>query len=305
MKGLELNRAFFEEIRPELQRDFPELYAELAAGLVGNGSECFGYDDAISRDHDWGVALQLWLPEEERGSIPALQAWLCEAMERRPGYPYPQATRYCAQRGVSTVGDFYRSLTGCAEGPHTIPEWDRAPQENLALAVNGEVFYDGDGSFTRIREHILAFYPEDYRLKKLAARCAAVAQTGQYNYSRCLKRGDAVTAQITESRFLIEVSGLVFLLNRCFMPYYKWQHRRLGELPILGARIAAEQEALVRLSDPAEKAEKMEAICRLLTQELRREGLTESEDDFLLIHAEQIQSRIRDEQLRALPVTYG
>ena len=74
MKGLELNRAFFEEIRPALQRDFPELYAELAAGLVGNGSECFGYDDAISRDHDWGVALQLWLPEEERGSIPALQA---------------------------------------------------------------------------------------------------------------------------------------------------------------------------------------------------------------------------------------
>ena len=114
-----------------------------------------------------------------------------------------------------------------------------------------------------------------------------------------------MTAQITESRFLTEVSGLVFLLNRCFMPYYKWQHRRLGELPILGARIAAEQEALVRLSDPAEKAEKMEAICRLLTQELRREGLTESEDDFLLIHAEQIQGRIRDEQLRALPLTYG
>ena len=74
MKGLELNRAFFEEIRPELQRDFPELYARMAVGLVGNGSECFGYDDEISRDHDWGVAPQLWLPEDERGSIPALQA---------------------------------------------------------------------------------------------------------------------------------------------------------------------------------------------------------------------------------------
>jgi len=305
MKGLELNRAFFEEIRPELQRDFPELYAKMAAGLVGNGSECFGYDDAISRDHDWGVSLQLWLPEGERGSIPALQAWLRAAMERRPEYPYPQASPYCAARGVSTVGDFYRSLTGCPEGPQSVFEWNRVPQENLALAVNGAVFYDGDGSFTRIRERLFAFYPEDYRLKKIAARCAAIAQTGQYNYTRCLRRGDPVTACITEARFLEAVHGLVFLLNHRYLPYYKWQHRALKELPLLGSEIAAAETALVETTDAQAKAGQMEAICVTLAAELRREGLSDTGDDFLLRHAEQVQARIRDEELRALPINYG
>ncbi len=305
MKGLELNRAFFERIRPELEADFPALYRRMAAGLVGNGSECFGYDDVYSQDHDWGAALQLWLREEDRGEIPALQRWLEEAERRHPDFPYPVRTAYCAERGVSTVQDFYRSLTGCPEGPQTVYEWDRAPQENLALAVNGAVFYDGDGSFSRIREHILGFYPEDYRLKKIAARCAGIAQTGQYNYRRCLLRQDEVTARITESRFLSEVHGLVFLLNRRFLPYYKWQYRQLGELPLLGEETAAAEKELVALSDPEEKTERMEAICHMLADELRREGLSDTEDDFLLTHAEQICSRIRDEQLRSLPVTYG
>ena len=305
MKGLELNRAFFEDIRPQLQKDCPSLYACMAVGLVGNGSECFGYDDEVSRDHDWGVAPQIWLPEEKRAMIPVLQDWLEKAMEARPDYPYPNATRYSAQRGVSTVGDFYSSLTGCPEGPRTIAEWDRVPQENLALAVNGEVFYDGSGAFTEIRNHILGFYPEDYRLKKLAARCAAAAQTGQYNYGRCLQRGDAVTAQIVEASFLTEICGLVFLLNRRFMPYYKWRQRGLRELGILGPEIADASLRLVSLTEPERKAAEMENICVLLADELRREGLTDTEDDFLLTHAEQIQMKIGDGHLRALPVTYG
>jgi hypothetical protein len=56
MKGLELSRQYFTDVaEPLLKRDFPALYPRLAAGLAGNGSECFGYDDEISRDHDWGI----------------------------------------------------------------------------------------------------------------------------------------------------------------------------------------------------------------------------------------------------------
>ena len=54
MNGLELSRAFFEECgMPMLTEQFSDLMPFLAAGLFGSGSECFGYDDDVSRDHDF------------------------------------------------------------------------------------------------------------------------------------------------------------------------------------------------------------------------------------------------------------
>ena len=54
MKGLELSKRFYETYgAPMLSEKFPELEDKLAIGLVGDGSECFGYDDDISRDHDF------------------------------------------------------------------------------------------------------------------------------------------------------------------------------------------------------------------------------------------------------------
>lgn len=71
MTGMELSRRFWREIlEPALTQDFPGLYPQIAAGLVGNGSECFGFDDALSRDHDWGIEVFLWVPET--GMIPCL-----------------------------------------------------------------------------------------------------------------------------------------------------------------------------------------------------------------------------------------
>lgn len=305
MNGLELNEYFFQTIRPELTERLPELYDRLAAGLVGNGSECFGYDDEISRDHDWGVSLQIWLSEADREAIPAVQKQLDELIKEHPEYPAAEATRYCADHHVCTVGDFYRALTGCPRGPESVYEWDRVPQENLAMAVNGKVFYDGAGEFSQIRKHIQDYYPEDYRLKKIAARCASIAQTGQYNYLRCVKRQDHVTRNLVTAKFMTECMGLVFLLNREFMPYYKWQYRRLQELSILGAEVAELISALTAATDPEKQMPVIEQICALLAGQLRQEGLSETEDDFLLAHAEQIQSKIADQELRNLPITYG
>ena len=45
MKGLELSKRFYETYgAPMLSEKFPELEDKLAIGLVGDGSECFGYD---------------------------------------------------------------------------------------------------------------------------------------------------------------------------------------------------------------------------------------------------------------------
>ena len=65
MNGLELSRAYYDAYgRGMLSAQFPELLPHLAAGLIGSGSECFGYDDAVSRDHDFEPGFCLFLPDE-------------------------------------------------------------------------------------------------------------------------------------------------------------------------------------------------------------------------------------------------
>ena len=76
MKGLELCRLYYEEVgAPALKAAFPELMGRAAAGLAGQGSDCLGFDDEYSRDHDFGPGFLVWLTDadfEEYGA--ALQA---------------------------------------------------------------------------------------------------------------------------------------------------------------------------------------------------------------------------------------
>ena len=66
MKGLELCKSYYENIgAPELKRLFPEAMSRAAAGLSGQGSDCLGLDDEISRDHDFGPGFCLWLSDED------------------------------------------------------------------------------------------------------------------------------------------------------------------------------------------------------------------------------------------------
>jgi len=310
LNGLELSREFFEtEALPDLLRRFPEAAEWAAAGLAGNGSECFGFDDELSRDHDWGIDFFLWIPESKADYLPALRDWKAQVNEQIPPELRKHRSAYGAQVGVQTVGEFYKSLIGCIDRPKKLQEWISAPEENLCMAVNGSVFRDPAGEFTAVRQRILAYFPEDIRLKKMAAACMRIAQSGQYNLPRMAKRQDWVAAQEIRSQFIRHAMHLCFLLEKRYMPYYKWAWRSLCTLPGIGAELGQRLKALVETCGWDQAAldstqEQVERICALLIRALREQGISTEADDFLIPHGEAIRNRIQADVLRELPTQY-
>jgi len=305
MKGLDLCERYFAEVgAPMINEKFRGYENRVAAGLVGDGSECFGFDDEFSRDHDWGPSFCLWLTKQDFEAIGSdLQVEVDRLPREFGGYSARNESAWGSGRvGVFEIGQFYRKFIGLDRPPESLLEWRKIPEINLAAATNGKVFVDHPGEFTFFRHNLKEFYPEDVRLKKIASRCMTIAQSGQYNYPRCVKREEYVAAQWAETKFITDTISTVFLLNKQYRPFYKWMHRAMKSLPILGDQIHQLVTDLVATHDYNRKAILMEETSQVLIGQLRQGNLSDSESDFLLDHGPIVQSKIQDSQLRSIDV---
>lgn len=310
MKGLELSRAYFEEYgRPMLEEQFPDLLPFVAAGLFGSGSECFGYDDETSQDHDFEPCFCLFLPEEEL--VSRRSAFLLErAYARLPGsFQGFEREKMLpvggARHGVLRTGEFFLKTVGSADGNLDLRQWLTVPEQALAEAVNGEVYYDLFGEVTQIRKS-LAYFPEDVRLKRLAGQVLLMAQAGQYNYLRCLKHGEPAAAQLAVFEFAKSAISAAFLLNRRYQPYYKWGFRALRELPLL-SDLAEPLEQMITTNNRGdaaaeEKASVIERVSAALIAQLQAQELTLASGAELERHAYSVNDRIRDASLRNMHI---
>lgn len=311
MQGLELSRRYYEEFGlPMIKEQFAEFENRIAAGLAGPGSDCFGFDDETSRDHDFGAGFCLWINDEDNELF---GFELARAYSRLPkefmGVEKGKSNYYANSRyGVKTIGDFYLPLTGKKGAPETASEWLYTPEHSLAAAVNGCVFRDDSGEFTAIRNQILCGMPDDIRLKKLAARAAIMAQSGQYNFPRCVAHGEIGAAALAVSEFVKNTVSLVYLVNGRFAPFYKWSLRGMKDLEIFSefsfdlTRLLTEEFSAENLKA---KQEIIEDICGKTAEYFRQNGLSRSSSDFLEPHAYEIQNKIKDVNIRSLHVMEG
>lgn len=313
--GLKLARAYWQEFgKPLIAERYPEYQGRIAAGLVGHGSECYGFDDELSHDHDFGPGFCLWLTDEDYAAIgERLQADYESLPDTFMGFgPKSQTARAqgAGRRvGVFRIGDFFESITGYrqappADRPH---EWLMLDEPTLAAATNGEVFADPLGAFSKTRQGF-KLMPEDVRLSLISRRLGMIAQAGQYNLPRMLQRGDGAAAWCAINEFAEAVASLVFLISTPvsagYMPYYKWRFAALRRLSRrMAARLpdaCAQLEDVLRLASaacfggvgfgeggkgaaPAAKqvVSIVESICAEIVAELGREGLTDSDETFL------------------------
>ena len=312
MNGLELSRAYFEEWgRPMLEAQFPQLLPKLAAGLFGSGSECFGYDDEVSRDHDFEPGFCLFLPGEDE--VDRRSAFLLERAYAKLPREFRGFRREVlspvggARRGVLRTGEFFEAMTGAPDGRLTAAQWLTIPEEALAEATNGELYFDNPGEVSRIRA-ALAQFPEDIRLKRLAGQLLLMAQAGQYNYARCLAHGEPAAAQLAVNEFVKSCIEAVFLLNRAYAPYYKWSFRALRRLDKLSLT-AETLEYLLTTGNDGELAESkydmIESTAADVIDELQNQGLTKAICGDLEKHAYSVNDGIGDGDVRNLHILYA
>ncbi len=309
MSGLELSEAYFNEYGKKMIREnFSEYERYMAVGLVGEGSECFGFDDQFSESHDFGPGFCIWLPEEIYQSI----GWkIREAYEKLPktfrDKRRAETIEGAGRVGVFSIQEFYKKYIGCTEIPKNNVEWLFTPETSLCTVTNGKVFEDYLGEFTRIRNGLLGFYPRDIYLKKLAARMAMMSQTGQYNYERCMKRKEYAAAYLACSEFVKTTVSAVYLLNQKYTPFYKWMFRGMEKLERL-REIKPMLEQLIALPDIPENTERkaaiIEDICLKIRDELKRQGLIDGNDAFLNSHCRYMVSLIADPQIKSLPIMF-
>ena len=308
-KGLAIARDYYETYgKPMLHEQFPEIENLVAVGLTGAGSECFGFDDEISRDHDFEPGFCIFLPGED--VIDRRTAFQLERAYAKLPKEFEGLTRSLmgpvggARRGVMRSDEFFSDKCGSPDGILTVEQWLKTPEQSLAEATNGEIFSDPSGLVTTIRDR-LTYLPEDIRRKKLAGHLLLMAQAGQYNFRRCLDHGETGAAQLAVARFVQSAISTAFLLNKVYEPYYKWSFRALRQLPLLSG-IAGPLEALLTTDNDKDIAEDkygaIEGVAIQIIGLLMKKDLTKATCGDLEKHAYSVNDSIEDAQIRNMHI---
>lgn len=269
MQGTELSKAFYEGIvRPWLAEAFPDLPYD--AGIFGYGSELLGFDDEMSRDHNWGPRVQLVVTDAD---FAAHAVAIVDGFDRvKPssflgepiGYrsrPHPPIVaddalgRFSHGVEVFTAAGILRTRLAlkASVSPNAVT-WLSLPEQRLLELTAGDIFHHGLGDLARLKGTFRRC-PRDVTLYKLASEWRRIADEQAF-VGRAGYVGDDLGSRIICSRLVRDVMRICFLLEGQYAPYAKWfgsAFARLasaGEMsPILDAALVADsweprQEAL-------------------------------------------------------------
>lgn len=278
ISGLELSRRFYNEYGAAMiHEQFADYEERIAVGFVGEGSDRFGFDDAVSEDHDYGSGFCMWLTDEDYACIGTELQQAYEALTEKYHKEnlHMLWTKHSQGRfGVRRIHDFYEELTGFPEGPVMKEQWTEVREERLAAAVNGAVFRDDFGEFSRIRNQIKGYYPMNVWLLKMAQYTSLFGQYGQYNYRRMAKRQDWVAAGIMREKAIKYALHFVYLINRHFCPHDKWLRRGIKGFEFCeGVNGYCETLITTDIRNVEENCAQLEGIAALLLEGMLQQGL--------------------------------
>ena len=313
--GSALSRVYYDElVGPAVQARWPDM--PYAAGRLGSGSDVLGLDDAVSRDHDWGLRLNLLAPADMAARVDLhLDRVLPDTFS---GHPTRFATSWDPQVRhrvqVEDVSSFVTTRTGVdASGVLSVADWLSLTGQAVLEVTAGPVFVDMAGELTTARDR-LVWYPDDLWTYVVATDWARIAQELPF-VGRVAERGDDLGSRVIAARLVGVSMHLAHLLERRWSPYAKWAGTSLSRLPRAGTAAEPLHRAL-EARDWRIREEGLVSALRTLNRLQRHIGLAAVDDPIEPFWdrryqgirddvATLLEASITDAEVRALPRGVG
>lgn len=216
MQGMELSRRFYTEIvDPIIESYAPDL--AYSAALIGPGSEVLGYDTEMSRDHDFGPRVILFIMDSDKEHTGAVTAMLDQQLPQIfNGFPVHKSMTV-----ITTLEQFLmKHLAMDIHEPLELTDWLTFPSQSLLEMTRGEVFKDVTGQLSVLREQ-LRYYPDDIWLYLMASVWQRIGQE-EHLMLRAGYVHDELGSSLIASRIVRDIMNLCFLIERQYAPYPKW-----------------------------------------------------------------------------------
>ena len=203
LKGLVISKDYYETYGKKAFSKIGDL-SGVAFAKVLEGSECFGLDDLLSKDHDFGPGFCVFVTKEQYAvSGKQLEEIYASLPVVFRGFEKPDIIKDAPRNGVIVIEDFFGRILSLDEKEtdylvkrNILPEktWLRLSDWQLRTVTNGEIFDEEDSVFGDIYRNLKKGYPESVKRRKMAQLLGQMSQSGQYNYQRMMRRQDVYGA---------------------------------------------------------------------------------------------------------------
>ena len=236
--GKELSRLLHEEVIQQIMAaHYPRL--TYSSARWGYGSEVLDFDTPMSRDHDWGVRLQIFLDDKDMHLKQELWDTLAHHL---PKTFYGYSTHW-GQDNPNDPGVRHREfkeegpvdhrveinspnhflgwyLPADVFGEMTAQDWLVLPAQKLRSIVCGATFHDGLNTLLPMQKK-LRWYPDEVWHYILASGFARIGQE-EHLMGRAGHVGDELGSAQLGAHLTRTIMLIAFWMEKQYAPYHKW-----------------------------------------------------------------------------------
>jgi len=282
MNGLELSRKYYEGIvAPALEERFPRAFRRCAVGLLAKGSDARGWDDELSRDHDWGPRLDVLLSNSDfREFGESLRSFASQLPKEVDGVRYrlgllsPNPLTDGTEEeprniAVFSIAEWLRLHLGLDHVPETEEEWLHVNEASLFDMTTGRVFRNTLDEYSRIVSELSGYYPQPVWRKRISIECRVCSAVDTSSHiigqlAKAWKRGNVILCHRLMGDVSESIMRLTFLLSREYAPYSKWLWRAFRSLGGVASEIELRFADMLNAEDWQVRESKLSDCIQLL-----------------------------------------